>query len=64
MTRDAAAFLGVPADRLMKWRQRGQGPDYLVYEDGAIRYEFSALIVYKASRRVRPTRQPRPRRRS
>ena len=63
-TRDAAAILGVPADRLMKWRQRGQGPEYLVYEDGGIRYELSALIAYKASRRVSPSRQSRPRRRS
>lgn len=63
ITHDAAAMLGVPADRLMKWRQRGQGPEYLEYEDGGIRYELSALIAYKASRRIHPSRQPRQKRR-
>lgn len=48
-TRHAAAILGVAADRLMKWRQRGQGPDYLAYEDAA-----SAMNC----RRSLPTRHP------
>ena len=63
-TRDAAQILGLKADRLMKWRQRGQGPDYLQYEQsGDIRYELSALIAFKAAHRVRPSRQPHPGRR-
>ncbi|MGA8041178.1 MAG: helix-turn-helix domain-containing protein [Terracidiphilus sp.] len=63
-TPDAAEILGVNADRLMKWRKRGQGPAYLQYEqNGPVRYELSALIEFKAAHRVRPVRQPHPGRR-
>jgi hypothetical protein len=57
-TPDAARILGVRVDRLEKWRQRGQGPDYLRYDRFDIRYELSALIQYKAAHRVRSSRQP------
>lgn len=63
-TPDAALILGVTADRLIKWRQRRQGPAYLQYENnGPVRYELSALIEFKAAYRVRPSRQPHPGRR-
>ena len=63
-TADAARILGITAQRLMKWRQRDQGPDYLQYEKGGpVRYELSALIEFKAAHRVRPSRQPHPGRR-
>jgi hypothetical protein len=60
-TVDAATILGVAPDRLIKWRQRNQGPDYLQYEqNGHVRYEFSALTAFKAAHRIRASRQPRP----
>jgi hypothetical protein len=59
-TADAAAILGVNADRMVKWRYRKQGPAYLRYEgNGHVRYELSELIRFKAAHRVRPSRQPR-----
>lgn len=59
-TPDAATILGVEPSRLEKWRQRGQGPDYLQYEKhGSVRYELSALIAFKAAHRIRASRQPR-----
>lgn len=63
-TRDAATILGVKPDRLEKWRQRDQGPDYLQYEDyGYVRYENSALKEFKSRHRIRPSRRPRRERR-
>ena len=63
-TTDAAQILGITAERLMKWRQRDQGPDYVQYENGGpVRYELSALVEFKAAHRVRPSRQPHPGRR-
>ena len=63
-TSHAAQILGLSTDRLMKWRQRGQGPAYLQYkQNGSVRYELSALIEFKAAHRVRPSRQPHPGRR-
>jgi hypothetical protein len=64
-TADAAAILGVTADRMVKWRYRKQGPAYLRYEgNGHVHYELSELIRFKAANRVRPSRQPRIGRRS
>jgi len=63
-TGDTARILGVEPSRLEKWRQRDQGPDYLQYEkSGSVRYEFSALVAFKAAHRVRPSRRPHPGRR-
>jgi len=63
-TQDAAQILGLKEDRLIKWRARGQGPEFLRYEEsGHVRYELSALIAFKAASRVRPSRQPNPGRR-
>lgn len=59
-TGDAAEILGVTADRLEKWRQRGKGPDFIQREKyGQVRYELSALNVFKARRRIRPSRGKR-----
>jgi hypothetical protein len=59
-TNRAASILGASPTRLIKWRQRKQGPDYLQYADnGSVRYELSALIAFKAAHRVRPSRQPK-----
>jgi len=59
-TEDAAKILGMKGHRLEKWRQRGMGPEYLQYDQDGIRYELSSLVAFKASRRVRPSRQPHP----
>lgn len=57
---DAARILGISQQLLEKWRQRGQGPDYIQYGPaGPVRYELSALKRFKAMYRIRPTRQPR-----
>lgn len=56
-TLDAAAYLGVLPSRLQKWRKRDEGPTYLNYEGGYIRYELSELVVFRAAHRVRPSRQ-------
>jgi hypothetical protein len=54
-TEDAARILGASEDRLKKWRQRDQGPDYIQYETGgAVRYELSALMAFRAAHRVKP----------
>ena len=45
-TKQAAVILGVSVDKLKKWRQRGKGPRFARYEDGAIRYRLSALMQY------------------
>jgi hypothetical protein len=64
-TPQAAQILGLKVDRLTKWRQRGQGPEYLKYESNrSVRYELSSLVQFKAAHRVRPSRQPHPGRRS
>ena len=60
---DAAAYLGVSAGRLAKWRQRDQGPDFLRYPGNYIRYELSALVQFRATYRVRPSSQANPGRR-
>jgi hypothetical protein len=55
---DAATILGVKLERLVKWRQRDKGPDYLRYDQyGPVRYELSALNAFKSSNRIRPSRQ-------
>ncbi len=61
-TSAAAGFLGVSAYCLQKWRQRDQGPDFLRYRDGTIRYLLSSLIQFKAAHRVVPSRQARTQR--
>ena len=53
--RAAATILGRTADTLKKWRQRGQGPDYIQYgEDGPVRYQWSALKRFQAQHTIHP----------
>lgn len=51
--RAAGSILGVSEELLKKWRQRGQGPDYVQYgQDGCVRYELSALLDYRTRHTV------------
>ena len=61
--REAAAILGLSKELLDKWRERGQGPDYIQYggPGGPVRYRYSVLEAYKAAYTVQPSRQPRSR---
>lgn len=45
-TWQATEVLGVSDDRMKKWRHRGQGPQFVRYPDGAIRYRLSALMKF------------------
>jgi hypothetical protein len=55
----ASRILGVSQELLEKWRQRGQGPDYIQYgPKGPVRYELSALEAHKAIHRVHVSCQP------
>ena len=56
-TEDAARILGVKKSRMEKWRQRGQGPQYLRYDSDGFFYDLSSLVAFKAERRVRPPRR-------
>jgi hypothetical protein len=57
--RYAARILGISQDLLEKWRQRGQGPDYLQYgKNGPVRYELSALKAYMENHRIHPAHRP------
>jgi len=52
--RSAGVILGVSEELLKKWRQRGQGPDYIQYgKDGCVRYELTALMAYRAAHTIR-----------
>jgi hypothetical protein len=55
----AARILGVSVERMKKWRQRNQGPDYIQYgKDGTVRYELTALMAYRAAHRVQNGSKP------
>lgn len=58
----AADFLGISKYSLEKWRQRDQGPDFLRFPNGSVRYPLSSLIRFRAAHRVVTTRQPRTQR--
>jgi hypothetical protein len=45
-TKQAALYLGRSIDVLKKWRQRRQGPSFLRYHDGSIRYLLIELQRY------------------
>jgi hypothetical protein len=50
----AGTIIGVSAECMKKWRQRGQGPDYVQYGvGGPVRYALSALMAYRAAHTVR-----------
>jgi hypothetical protein len=53
-----AKLVGVSAEVLKKWRQRNMGPDYIQYGPaGPVRYEFNALMAFRASHAVKPGRE-------
>ncbi len=45
-TREAAVILKVSVEGLKKWRQRGIGPAFIKYPNGAIRYRLSDVLQY------------------
>jgi hypothetical protein len=45
-TKQAATILGMAAETLKKWRQRGTGPKYLRFPDGTIRYRLSVIMKF------------------
>jgi hypothetical protein len=54
-TRQAAAFIGVEAETLKKWRQRdGKGPVFIRLPTGTIRYRLSSLLKFIADSTVEP----------
>jgi hypothetical protein len=54
----AAKIVGVSAEVLKKWRQRNMGPDYIQYgAAGPVRYEFNALMEFRATHVVKPGRK-------
>jgi hypothetical protein len=55
----AGRILGVSAERLDKWRQRNQGPDFIQYgKNGSVRYPLSALMAYRAAHTVKVGSKP------
>ena len=51
--RGAAELIGISAELLKKWRQRGQGPDYIQYgRGGPILYELSVLAAFREAHKV------------
>jgi hypothetical protein len=48
-----AFIVGVSPNLLMKWRRRGQNPDYLQYgKNGPLHYELKALLEFRDTHRV------------
>jgi hypothetical protein len=45
-TRRAAEMLGVSVETMKKWRQRGNGPAFSKYPDGAVRYRISDVVKF------------------
>jgi hypothetical protein len=57
-TLGAAIILGVSADLLRKWRQRGKGPQYYKFgEHGPIVYSLKSLNAFKAAHLVTPSKK-------
>ena len=55
----AARFLGISSERMKKWRQRNQGPDYLQYgRGGPVRYELNSLMAFRAVNEVKVGGRP------
>jgi predicted DNA-binding transcriptional regulator AlpA len=50
--KQASEFLGVPEGTLAQWRSQRRGPPYIKLEGRLIRYRFSDLEMYIASRIV------------
>jgi hypothetical protein len=53
-TWDAAKILGETHEVLKKWRQRDQGPEYIRFPNGDIRYRLSTLLKFIEDHTVRP----------
>jgi hypothetical protein len=53
-TRAAAKILGETHEVLKKWRQRDQGPGYIRFPNGDIRYRLSRLLKFMEDHTVRP----------
>ena len=53
-TRRAAKILGETYEVLKKWRQRDQGPEYVRFPNGHIRYRLSILKKFIEDHTVRP----------
>jgi hypothetical protein len=53
-TWQAAEVLGVSHDRVKKWRYYGQGPQFVRYPDGGIRYRLSAIKKFLDDHAVDP----------
>jgi phage/plasmid-associated DNA primase len=53
-TRAAAKILGETHEVLKKWRQRDQGPEYVHFPNGHIRYRLSVLKKFIEDHTVRP----------
>jgi hypothetical protein len=52
-TRGASRFLGLHAEKLMKWRQPDQGPDYIQSGTGGpVRYKLDALVALREINKV------------
>jgi hypothetical protein len=52
--RGAGTYLGLSCEKLKKWRQRDQGPDYIQFgKAGPVRYELNALVAFRAAHRVK-----------
>jgi hypothetical protein len=45
-TPSAAYILGVTDEVLKKWRQRSQGPEFVRFPNGDIRYRLSTLLKF------------------
>ncbi len=57
-TLGAAIVLGISADLLRKWRQRGKGPQYYKFgELGPIVYSLKSLNAFKAAHLVTPSKK-------
>ena len=56
-TKQAAAFLGLAPKTLHNWRNKKvkQGPPYIKYEQGVVRYRLEDLQDYQAESVVQPS---------
>ena len=53
-TRAAAQILGLSYEALKKWRQRAQGPEFVRYPNGDIRYRQGVVLKFREDHTVRP----------
>ncbi len=53
-TPSAAYILGVTDEALKKWRQRSQGPEFVRFPNGDIRYRQSVVLKFREDHTVRP----------